>query len=249
VPDEADRGVEARSGATDGTDPRPAWRRQASTLLRSLRLRLARAALRQVRGPFSLEYGFDRGTPLDRPYIEAFLERHRLDVHGRVLEVKDSAYTLRFGAGRVRRSDVVDVDPTNPLATIVADLDHAGALPESCYDCILLTQVLEFLRPELALPTLYRSLVPGGVLLVSVPVLTRLESPDDDYQRWSAPGLRRLLADVLPGAEVEVSAAGDVTAVVGLALGLSVEDAGRRVPAEDDWRFPVVVLARVRRPE
>src|ERR687895_460818 len=62
----------------------------------SLRL----GSLRRVT-PISRNYGFDRGTPIDRHYIERFLTRHAGDVRGRVLEVGDDEYTRRFGGERV----------------------------------------------------------------------------------------------------------------------------------------------------
>ena len=37
--------------------------------------------------PLSRSWGYDRGTPIDRHYIEGFLERHRQHVKGHVLEV------------------------------------------------------------------------------------------------------------------------------------------------------------------
>src|SRR5215216_119227 len=49
--------------------------------------------------PISEQWGYDRGTPVDRWYIERFLQEHRADITGRVLEVKDSGYTDRFGLG------------------------------------------------------------------------------------------------------------------------------------------------------
>src|SRR5690348_1817652 len=65
--------------------------------------------------PLSPIWGHDRGTPVDRYYIEQFLDRNRQDIRGRVLEIKDSSYTDRFGAG-VERSDVLDIDARNPSA-------------------------------------------------------------------------------------------------------------------------------------
>src|SRR6185503_9917132 len=59
--------------------------------------------------PLSHDWGFERGTPIDRYYIERFLDRRRGDVRGRVLEIKDDAYTRRYGSG-VERADVLDVD-------------------------------------------------------------------------------------------------------------------------------------------
>jgi hypothetical protein len=42
-------------------------------------------------------YGADRGTAIDRCYVEDFLARHANDIRGVVLEIQDDAYTKRFG--------------------------------------------------------------------------------------------------------------------------------------------------------
>ena len=62
----------------------------------------------------------------DRFFIERFLTAHAADVRGRVLEVKDDGYARRFGGSRVEHVDILDIDPTNPQATIiVTPADHA----------------------------------------------------------------------------------------------------------------------------
>ena len=57
--------------------------------------------------PISQCFGFDRGLPVDRYYIERFLARHASEIVGRVLEIGDDTYTRRFGGSRVSRSDVL----------------------------------------------------------------------------------------------------------------------------------------------
>src|SRR5215207_7533889 len=91
--------------------------------------------------PASRCFGFDRGTPIDRHYIESFLARHAEDVRGRVLEVGDDGYTRRFG-GAVRSVDIVDIDAGNPRATLVGDLADPATLPREAFDCIICTQTL-----------------------------------------------------------------------------------------------------------
>lgn len=54
-----------------------------------------------------------------------------------MLEVGDNAYTTRFGAGRVSESAVVDIDASNPSATLIADLQQVGSLARESYDCII----------------------------------------------------------------------------------------------------------------
>ena len=186
---------------------------------------------------------------MDRPYIEAHLAAHAGDVRGRVLEVKDAEYASRYGGDAVTHVDVVDIDPSNANASIVADLDEPGVLRSGSYDCIILTQVLEFLRPERALVELYRALAPGGVLLITVPFLSRLETPEGDRWRPSPDGLRLVLAEVLPQqAVVHVQGRGNLTAALAVLLGLAAEESGRPDGRPDDWRFPVVSLARVQKP-
>src|SRR5512140_143153 len=70
--------------------------------------------------PLSDYWGYDRGTPVDRYFMEHFLDEHRCDIRGHVLEVENSFYTQRFGV-EVERAEVLDIDSTNPHATIVAD--------------------------------------------------------------------------------------------------------------------------------
>src|SRR3954452_24936630 len=68
---------------------------------RNLARRLIRPAPRGLllrRGPVSRRWGFDRGLPIDRYFIESSLARSRADIRGRVLEVKDGGYTRRFGS-------------------------------------------------------------------------------------------------------------------------------------------------------
>jgi SAM-dependent methyltransferase len=217
-------------------------------LRRPARVLLARRLLRLLDQPVSAHYGFDRGTPVDRRYIEGFLTAHAADVRGRVLEVKDTTYAERFGAGRITTLDVVDIDRDNPRATVVADLDDPAALPAAAYDCVVLTQVLQYLDPEAALSGLYRALAPGGVLLLTVPCLCRLEFPDGDLWRWSGAGLWVLLERVLPDAELSVESFGTLAGAVAFTMGVAAEevDAGQLQPP--DWRFPVMAGARVQRP-
>ena len=67
------------------------------------------------------------GGPVDRYYIESFLEHHWYDVHGQVLEILNSDYADKFGLA-VERVDILDIDPTNRQATVIADLAAADSI-------------------------------------------------------------------------------------------------------------------------
>lgn len=195
--------------------------------------------------PISSAWGFDRGLPVDRWYIEGFLGEHRSDVTGRVLEVKDSGYTDRFGHG-VRERAVLDVDETNERATHVADLAVGDGLPDRAFDCFLLTQTLQYVFDlRAAAATIHRVLRPGGVLLATVPVASRVTGPPlTDLWRFTPLALERLLGEAFGADAVAVSGRGNVLSQVAFLEGLAADDLSKYELAEDDPCFPLVACAR-----
>ncbi len=232
----------------------------AATLAARAR-RLARRALRRngpVRWgnlrrtrPLSNNYGFERGLPVDRVYIERFLAANAGDIRGRVLEVADRKYTLTYGRERVTASEIVDVDASNRDATVIADLASPGSLESAQFDCVIATQTLQYLdRPLVGIENLYRALVPGGVALITVPSASRVdpELPETDFWRLTPRGLERLLRQNGPWTELEVRSYGNVLALTAFLMGVSGDELRETELAEDDPNFPLVACARARKP-
>jgi GT2 family glycosyltransferase/SAM-dependent methyltransferase len=199
--------------------------------------------------PFSPVWGAERGLCVDRYYIERFLERHADDVRGVVLDIHDSAYAARFGASRIERCDVLDVDPLNSNATVIADLRDAQSIPTDTYDCVILTQVLHFIddTPAAVLETA-RILKPGGVVLLSLPCANRIDPEgglDGDFWRVTSDGLEALLRMGFPDAAIDVQAWGNRIAVVGFLAGVAAEEIGFETLDKNDPAFPLVLTARV----
>jgi Methyltransferase domain len=99
-------------------------------------------SLRRVT-PISRRWGYDRGLLIDRYYIEALAEEHRRDIWETVLEIKEPGYTYQFGSD-VKHREVIDIDPDITLATIVSDLADAPQVPDVSFDCVIVTQTLQF---------------------------------------------------------------------------------------------------------
>jgi glycosyltransferase involved in cell wall biosynthesis/SAM-dependent methyltransferase len=203
--------------------------------------------------PISANFGFDRGKPLDRRYIEDFLSRNAADIRGRVLEVADNAYTMQFGGTRVTRSDILHADPSSPRATLVGDLAEGHNLPSQAFDCIVLTQTLHFIfEMRKAVATLHRMLKPGGVLLVTVPGISCIEHDPNWPPLWtlSPTALRRLLEARFGEANISVTAYGNVLAAVAFLHGLAESELRPTEIDTHDREYPVIVSARaVRRDE
>lgn len=201
--------------------------------------------------PFSDEWGYDRGLPVDRVYIEGFLARHASDVMGAVLEVQDSRQTDRYGGSAVTRREVLDIEPDNDLATIRGDLCDPATLSGKAFDCFILTETLQ-LVPDLdsALRNAYAALRPGGALLITAPALSRIDPLSKAHDSWrlTANGMTRLAERCCPDAEHDVRAEGNLLVCVAFLMGLSRNDLRERELSVLDPAFPLVTSARIVKP-
>jgi SAM-dependent methyltransferase len=205
--------------------------------------------------PISTVWGFDRGLPVDRYYIERFLSAHTSDIQGRVLEIGDDTYTRKFGGSRVVQSDILHPVKGNPRATIVADLTRGESIPAESFDCIICTQTLMFIfETRKAMHTLYRVLRPCGVLLMTLAGVSHQISRHDmerwgDYWRFTSLSARRLCETVFPPANVMVEANGNVLAAVAFLQGLAREDLRQEELDAKDPDYEVLITVRAVKPE
>lgn len=199
--------------------------------------------------PISMSFGFDRGLPVDRYYIEKFLTEHASDIRGRVLEIGDNTYTWQFGKERVTKSDVMHVTEGNPLATFVGNLPRADSLPSAAFDCVILTQTLHLIYDvRAALQTLNRILKPSGVLLLTVPGISQLSNDqwrETWYWSFTTLSLERLLADAFPQAGIEIESHGNVLSATAFLQGLASQELSLEELDYQDPHYQLVVLARI----
>ncbi len=204
--------------------------------------------------PISHNFGFDRGLPIDRYYIEHFISAHQSDVRGHVLEVGDDQYTRKFGGKHVDRSDVISLNQGNLNSTIVADLTHADHLASDTFDCILFTETLQHIYDvRAALQTLHRLLKPGGTLLAAFNGIGQIPRHDmerwGDYWRFTDLSASRLFGEIFSQEHVKVETFGNVLSAAGLLYGLAAEELR---PAELEYRHPdyqVLIAVRAEKRE
>ena len=198
--------------------------------------------------PISRQFGFDRGLPVDRYYIERFLEAQARHIRGRTLEVGDDTYTRRFGNDRVVRSDVLHVSPGTREATIVADLTDGAGIPSESFDCIILTQTLHLIFDvQAAIATLHRILAPGGVVLATVPGISQIDRGrwrDTWFWSFTVASMTRLFGERFGDANVEVTYAGNALAAVAFLEGLATDELREDELLVLDDAYPVCVAVR-----
>lgn len=198
--------------------------------------------------PISRKFGFDRGTCIDRVYIERFLAENAGDIAGRVLEVGDDEYTRKFGSDRITKSDILHVEGTR-RTTLVGNLETGEGIPDAAFDCAILTQTFHHIFDVAsALRSACRLLAPGGVMLTTVPGISQISRFDmdrwGDYWRFTTKSLERLVAATFPRAEIEVRSRGNVYAAVCLLHGLAAEEIDARKLHDDDEDYQVLLTVR-----
>ena len=231
--------------------PRQALVFAANAIAQRLPRRRIRFGSFRKLNPVSRRFGFDRGQPIDRYYIEAFLAVHADAVTGCVLEIGDDTYSRQFGAARVTRQEILHVVPGHPGTTIIADLSDAPEIPSAHFDCIILTQTMHYIFDlRAAVATLYRVLKPGGMLLVTLPGISQIcrdqSNRESDCWRFTASSAARLFGGRFGSENVTVCTYGNVLTSIAFLQGLSSEDLTRDElnHRDPDYQLTIAVAAR-----
>jgi SAM-dependent methyltransferase len=188
---------------------------------------------------------------VDRFYIERFLDSRSSLIRGRVLEIGDRTYTERFGSD-VGQSDVLHATGEGGQSTIIGDLATGSGVPESAFDCVILTQTLPFIFDvRAAAANTARALRPGGWVLATVPGISQISRYDmdrwGDFWRFTDASARKLFADGFD--TVEVTTHGNVAAACAFLHGLAAEELEPGVLDATDADYQLLITVAARRSE
>jgi SAM-dependent methyltransferase len=214
--------------------------------------RISFGSLRRVQ-PVSRSFGLNRGRPIDRYYIESFINEHRADIRGRVLEAGGLVnYTRQFGEDRVTHADVLYPKEGHAEATIIGDLATGKGIPTATYDCIILTQVYPFIYDlRSAVENTFRALKPNGVLLATLPGISQICRYDmenwGDYWRFTDASVRALFTPVFGAESVSIETHGNVLVACAYLQGLAISDlkAAELDYNDPDYQLSITIRAIV----
>lgn len=200
--------------------------------------------------PVSKKFGLDRGTPIDRYYIDTFLLNNSSHITGNVLEVAESYYSTKYGEN-IENSCTFNTAAANVNANIIGDLTDESTLPDGIIDCFICTQTFNFIYDvEKAVRGAHHLLKPGGVLLATVAGLCQISRYDmdrwGDYWRFTTASAQKIFGQVFKG-DVDVKSSGNVLAACALLQGVAVEDLPNSALLDDndpDYQVIITVVAR-----
>ncbi|WP_026504717.1 hypothetical protein [Butyrivibrio sp. NC3005] len=87
--------------------------------------------------------GSDFGMPIDRYYIEKFIEKNKESIKGNVLEVQDDRYSRKYGDEKNTNITICHVEGWNNAKLI--NFETGIGVEEDVYDCIICTQTLQYI--------------------------------------------------------------------------------------------------------
>ncbi|WP_029232399.1 methyltransferase domain-containing protein [Butyrivibrio sp. VCB2006] len=174
--------------------------------------------------PVSVEFGFDRGLPIDRYYIESFLSDNasRIKNVKSAIEVGEDKYLSRFFGGEDCQRDILEYDKG-------MNLTDSKTLPFEKYDVFICTQVFNFIYDvKQAIKGSWQLLKPGGVMLATVAgnisQVSWMDMDDyGDYWRFTYKAVERLFQENFEG-NIEVIPYGNVVAATAFVQGCAIED-------------------------
>lgn len=198
--------------------------------------------------PFSTQFGYDRGGPVDRYYIENFLNENVSLIKGCVLEIGDNEYTLRFGGNKIEKSDILHIDDSNKQATFIGDLSNVPNLPSNTFDCIILTQTLHLIYDyKAAIETCYRVLKEGGVLLLTVPGISHIAQDEwRKYWLWSFTNasMEKIMEEHFSKESISINTYGNVLVASAFLYGMGLPELKKEQMDYNDPHYQVIITVK-----
>jgi len=198
--------------------------------------------------PFSTEFGFDRGGPVDRYYIENFLLKEAGHIKGRCLEIGDNEYSLLYGKDKIVQSDILHVNASNKKATFIGDLSDAPQIDDNLFDCIVLTQTLHLIYDfKAALITCHRILKPGGTLLLTSPGITPIDHgswKSTWYWSFTEAAILKLATETFPEGDIQTCSFGNVFTATAFLYGMGITEVSAEKLTYHDPHFQVIITLK-----
>lgn len=202
--------------------------------------------------PISRRCGYERGMPIDRYYIEKFINANKSYIHGTVMEVADNQYTKKFING-VKKSLVMHVNGWGKNVVQV-NLETGDGVQEyiNSIDCFICTQTVQMIYDmKAAVQSIYQMLKPGGVALITIAGIAGLSLYDyynwGEYWRVTPKALQMIMEDVFSRDKIKVINYGNVKTTIAFLYGLCVEDLNQKDFIYDDEQFSMLICCCVQK--
>ena len=194
--------------------------------------------------PVDAYFGRKRGEPVDRYYIEKFLDGHKQFIYGKCLEIAEDTYTRQFGEGRVTDSMMLHVEGWGNNV-VKGNLETGEGIAAESFDTMIITQTLMFIYDVgSAVKHIFKGLKKGGSALITVSGISQIARYDDDnwgmFHSFYMSGLKRLFYPVFGEKNVEIVHYGNVKTAMTFLYGAAREELSEEDFNASDPDYPVI---------
>lgn len=198
--------------------------------------------------PLSNTFALDRGTPIDRIYIEDFLAKNAKSITGCTLEIADYTYSKKYGTD-IKKYELLDTSDDNKKATIIGDLTDVSTLPENKIDCFICTQTLNFIYDfKSAIYGGWHVLKRNGAMLTTVAGISQISEYDmvrwGDYWRFTKLSMKKSFEEVFGAENVEVDFYGNVLTSIAFLQGISAEELTKEELFFKDENYQLTIVVK-----
>lgn len=194
--------------------------------------------------PVDAYFGRKRGEPVDRYYIEQFLDKRKQYIRGKCLEIAEDTYTKQFGGKRVKASIMLHVEGWGNNV-VKGNLETGEGISAESYDTMIITQTLMCIYDvESAVKNIYKGLKKGGSALITVSGISQIARYDDDnwgmFHSFYMSGLKRIFYPVFGEENVEIIHYGNVKTAMAFLYGAVREELSEDDFDSIDIDYPVI---------
>lgn len=193
--------------------------------------------------PIHDDWGYRRGTPIGRVYIDKFLKKYRENVVGDIMEVGECTYSRRF-ATNGKSYTAIHVEDVEGCRK--ANLETGEGLKSEEFDTMIITQTLAYIYDiQSVVRNIYNCLRKNGHCLVTVTDIGHMGNTE--REKWGAfwgfhkDGCYRVFSEVFGKDNVNVEVYGNLKAVVAQLYGLAAEDVESEIIDEFDAKYPMII--------
>ncbi|HAN75554.1 MAG TPA: methyltransferase [Planktothrix sp. UBA8407] len=172
--------------------------------------------------PICQAFGFLRGQPIDRYYLDKFIEKIRPEIVGNILEI-GAIETAKESYQLTEESSyhVLNMDRWSGV-DIVGDAHDINVIQPESFDTIILFNVLEHCyAPWIVIENIHRWLKPGGKCFASVPSALKIHDAPQDYWRPLPDAFAWMLRNF---SQQKISTYGNLITVVAAYHGIVTEE-------------------------
>lgn len=202
--------------------------------------------------PISRRCGYERGTPIDRYYIEKFLDLNQKYIQNKVMEVADDQYTLKYKKN-IKEAFIMHVEGWGKNVVQI-NLETGNGVPEftNSIDCFICTQTIQMIYDmKTAIKNIYQMLKQDGTALITIAGIAGISLYDyynwGEYWRVTPKALRMIMEETFDKDKIEIFGYGNIKTTIAFLYGLCVEDLSEEDFSYDDEQFPMLIGCVVRK--